>query len=161
MDFDSRRDYLVLAGDIISKGPHSLKVLDLARKIGAHCVRGNHEDRILIHYHDIQRKKNPQNDGGPSTPDVSFDDLERDEGADKRPLTKDRKLAKSLSKTQAEWLDACPLVMRAKSVPSMGELLIVHAGLVHGVDLENQVCSLPHPSSTQTLTPPNRIRLQS
>jgi hypothetical protein len=162
VDYNPQRDYLVLAGDMISKGPDSLKVLDMARKIGAHCVRGNHEDRILLHYHDLQRKKNRQKDDNRSDPDEHFDDSEREEGTGQASvMARERKLAKLLSEKQAEWLDACPLVVRAKGVPSMGELLVVHAGLVHGLSLENQVCTVPCPSSAQTLIPPNRIRLLS
>ncbi|RPB05142.1 Metallo-dependent phosphatase [Choiromyces venosus 120613-1] len=114
VSYDSERDYLILAGDIISKGPDSLAVLDLARKIGAHCVRGNHEDKILLHYHNIQRRKRGHH------------------------RAVERKLAKSLSKKQAKWLDACPLVVRAKKVPGLGQYYIVHAGLVHGIGLESQ-----------------------
>jgi hypothetical protein len=53
-------------------------------------------------------------------------------------LSVERKLAKSLSKKQAEWLDACPLVVRAEKVPGLGQYYIVHAGLVHGIGLRRQ-----------------------
>ncbi|PWW79027.1 Metallo-dependent phosphatase, partial [Tuber magnatum] len=122
VSYDSESDYLVLAGDIISKGPDSLAVLDLARKIGAHCVRGNHEDRILLHYHDIQRRKRKHHRASEAEPDLSVE----------------RKLAKLLSKKQAEWLDACPLVVRAEKIPGLGLCYVVHAGLVHGIELKSQ-----------------------
>ena len=164
-------DYLVLAGDIISKGPDSLTVLDLARKIGAHCVRGNHEDRILLHYHDIQRRKRkhhraleaeleplPESEEGKedddqkecdedyggdddgATEEGGVDNMELEVGEKESPsLSVERRLARSLSKKQAEWLDACPLVARARRVPGLGQYYIVHAGLVHGIELESQV----------------------
>ena len=46
--FDAKHDHLILAGDMISKGPDSPGVVDLAIKLGATGVRGNHEDRILV-----------------------------------------------------------------------------------------------------------------
>ncbi|CAO3569015.1 unnamed protein product [Mortierella alpina] len=45
--FDTKRDLLVLAGDLIAKGPQSLEVIDRARQLNAKCVRGNHEDKII------------------------------------------------------------------------------------------------------------------
>ena len=173
VSYDSESDYLVLAGDIISKGPDSLTVLDLARKIGAHCVRGNHEDRILLHYHDIQRRKrkhhkaleNPESEEGEreeendDQKEGDEDDDENDDGAaaegeefgnmgpevgekESPSLSVEKRLARSLSKKQAEWLDACPLVLRASKVPGLGQYYIVHAGLVHGIELESQVSTV-------------------
>ncbi|CUS09414.1 unnamed protein product [Tuber aestivum] len=149
ISYDSDSDYLVLAGDIISKGPDSLAVLDLARKIGAHCVRGNHEDRILLHYHDIQRRKRKHHRASEVEPESPPESEEEDEDEfgnmelevgekESRSLNVERKLAKSLSKKQAEWLDACPLVVRAEKVPGLGRYYIVHAGLVHGIELKSQ-----------------------
>jgi hypothetical protein len=40
-------DRLVFAGDLVARGPDSLGVLELVRRIGALAIRGNHEDRIL------------------------------------------------------------------------------------------------------------------
>src|ERR1700744_6498091 len=48
LDFDKERDHLIFTGDMIFKGPDSLGVVDLARDLGASCVRGNHEDRTLL-----------------------------------------------------------------------------------------------------------------
>jgi hypothetical protein len=174
VSFNPESDYLVLAGDIISKGPDSLTVLDLARKIGAHCVRGNHEDRILLHYHDIQRRKRKHHkaleaeleslpepgegkedddqeecdgdgdgDDDGAAEEEGFGNMELEAGEKESPsLSVERRLAKSLSKKQAEWLDACPLVVRARKVPGLGQYYIVHAGLVHGIDLESQVYTI-------------------
>ena len=166
VSYDSESDYLVLAGDIISKGPDSLAVLDLARKIGAHCVRGNHEDRILLHYHDIQRRKRKHHRASEAEPESLPEREEEEEGEEGGEDAEDaeeeefgsmelevdekgvpgmsveRKLAKSLSKKQAEWLDACPLVVRAEKIPGLGQYYIVHAGLVHGIELKGQVSAI-------------------
>ncbi|KAF9100749.1 hypothetical protein BGX27_000262 [Mortierella sp. AM989] len=45
--FNPSKDTIVLAGDIVAKGPHSLKVIDRAIKLDAKCVRGNHDDKVI------------------------------------------------------------------------------------------------------------------
>jgi diadenosine tetraphosphatase ApaH/serine/threonine PP2A family protein phosphatase len=43
----TRNDRLVLLGDLVNRGPDSLKVLDLARAYRVTCLLGNHELRLL------------------------------------------------------------------------------------------------------------------
>ena len=40
-------DRVVLLGDIVNRGPDTLKVIDLARASGCACLLGNHELRLL------------------------------------------------------------------------------------------------------------------
>lgn len=40
-------DTLILAGDLIAKGPDSPGVLRRAMELGAKCVRGNHDDKVV------------------------------------------------------------------------------------------------------------------
>jgi len=40
-------DRLVFVGDLVARGPDSLGVVALARRLGATVVRGNHEERVL------------------------------------------------------------------------------------------------------------------
>ena len=47
--FDPSRMTLVLAGDIVNKGPKSCEAVSLARRHGAWAVRGNHESAVLFH----------------------------------------------------------------------------------------------------------------
>ncbi|KAL7270187.1 hypothetical protein RUND412_007115 [Rhizina undulata] len=177
LTFNHKRDHLVLAGDLVSKGPHSLKVLDLARNYGASCVRGNHDDRVMLHYHEIQEKRKtkhgikfseagfgPTDDAHESRdPDSDMDlDVEDDDNSDdeeylaaleddgldedgeevgaegKHRIKEERKLARSMTKEQAMWLDSCPLILRARHVRGLGEVAVVHAGLVEGVELKDQ-----------------------
>lgn len=161
VDYDPKTDYLVFSGDLISKGPDSLKVVDLARKYSAGCVRGNHEDRVLLHWHDLERKKRARkgrkgrkhtrasmvidefdnmelDDTEEDTPEVANTDTEEEDEFMTDRIISERRLAKSLSHKQAAWLDACPLVLRIKDVSHLGQVDIVHAGLVHGVHLEDQ-----------------------
>jgi bis(5'-nucleosyl)-tetraphosphatase (symmetrical) len=46
--FDPARDELVLAGDLINRGPDSLATLRLRRELGARAVIGNHEVYALL-----------------------------------------------------------------------------------------------------------------
>lgn len=45
--FDRRRHQLALCGDLINRGPDSAGVLELARRLGAIAVLGNHEVSLL------------------------------------------------------------------------------------------------------------------
>lgn len=43
ISFDEKEDRLIFVGDLINKGPHSLKVLDFVVRNDYECVLGNHE----------------------------------------------------------------------------------------------------------------------
>lgn len=45
----TKKDTLVLLGDLVNRGPNSRGVLDLAKKLKAICLLGNHELRLLEH----------------------------------------------------------------------------------------------------------------
>ncbi|KAF9159798.1 hypothetical protein BGX21_003068 [Mortierella sp. AD011] len=45
--FDSSKDRIILAGDMVAKGPQSLELIDRAMELGALCVRGNHDDKVI------------------------------------------------------------------------------------------------------------------
>lgn len=47
----TKKDRLILVGDLVNRGPDSCKVLDLARKHDAIALLGNHERRLLEAYH--------------------------------------------------------------------------------------------------------------
>lgn len=42
-------DTLILLGDLVNRGPNSRRVLDIAKKLDAICLLGNHELRLLEH----------------------------------------------------------------------------------------------------------------
>lgn len=48
VEFNKSTDHLVLAGDMVTKGPDSRGVVQLAMDLNASAVRGNHEDRVLL-----------------------------------------------------------------------------------------------------------------
>ncbi|KAI0204047.1 Metallo-dependent phosphatase [Astrocystis sublimbata] len=50
-------DTVVFVGDMVNKGPDSAGVVDLAMRIGAYGVRGNHEEKVLRAWEALERKK--------------------------------------------------------------------------------------------------------
>jgi len=135
ISFDKNVDHLVLAGDMISKGPDSLGVIDLARNIGASCVRGNHEDRVLLVYAELNAKRVPL--PGPEEP-VLLENDEMEEESFSHGDYRDRALAKKLSHQQASWLKQCPVILKIGNVKGMNEVVVVHGGLVPGISLAKQ-----------------------
>lgn len=132
-------DHLIFTGDIINKGPDSGGVVDLARELQASSVRGNHEDRILLQRQDIQQHEV-----------AASQDLVGTEGRGEEFFSakelKERELARSLTEEQAQWLNACPVILNVGQVQGMGQVVVVHAGLVPGIELEKQ-----DPSTVMTM----------
>lgn len=120
--FNTSTDHLIFTGDLIEKGPDSLGVVDLAREYKASSVRGNHEDRVLTLRHEMLAS------------DITDDSSDAAHPQD----AKSRALARQLSTEQAAWLDACPVILNVGQVTGMGQVVVVHGGLVPGVDLDNQ-----------------------
>lgn len=59
-EYKAGEDHVVLLGDMISKGPDSIGVLEYAMAINASCVRGNHEDEILRAYAKLHHLPKPK-----------------------------------------------------------------------------------------------------
>lgn len=153
IDFSPASDHVILAGDMVAKGPDSVGVIDFARQINASCVRGNHDDRVLAAYENEHPSSRIQSfDLAQDSDDEDDDDDDEDgdsssgrEGgkAAARPSTeeirkKDRKLARKFTEDQVTWMAACPLIIDAGPIPSFGHLLVVHGGLVPGLELDQQ-----------------------
>jgi hypothetical protein len=47
VQFQPSNDTLIMAGDLIYRGHNSIGVLERARELGAFCVRGNHDDKVI------------------------------------------------------------------------------------------------------------------
>ncbi|KAK6528196.1 hypothetical protein TWF281_009445 [Arthrobotrys megalospora] len=47
-------------------------------------------------------------------------------------------LAKSLKPHHAAFIDACPLILKLNNVSNLGDVAVVHAGMMPGVELEHQ-----------------------
>ncbi len=90
-------------------------------------MRGNHEDRILRLRRSMRTTPSPQW----QIPNVSSP-------GKSPPSPQNVSLAQSLTDAQVCWLEACPVILRLGKVEGMGEVVVVHAGLVPGVSLEEQ-----------------------
>ncbi|KAK4162471.1 Metallo-dependent phosphatase-like protein [Cladorrhinum sp. PSN259] len=157
------RDQLVFVGDMITRGPDSRGVVDLAMKVGASAVRGNHEDRVLAAARGMKKLdrnewtaqdlsgENQYHSSEEESPDPDTADPEALNRKKKHKSKDDhaRKIAKSLSRSQLRWLESLPIILRlghfpftATASPSppwdAGTIVVVHGGLVPGVKLESQ-----------------------
>ena len=126
VSFSPTDDHLIFTGDLINKGPDSAGVVDLARQYSASCVRGNHEDRVLLLRNDIVKTNTM--DGPAEGDDRIYSSREMSE----------RALARSLNDEQAQWLGSCPVILDVGFIAGMGQVVVVHGGLVPGVELERQ-----------------------
>lgn len=125
--FVEGEDHLVLAGDMVSKGPDSAGVVDLAVRLGATGVRGNHEERVIVAQAALEGKESANAETGGE--DVG--------GLEKRE-NKDKELIKELGRRRIKWLKECPVILRVGKIGGMGQVVVVHAGLAPGVELEMQ-----------------------
>ena len=102
-------DHFIFVGDMINKGPKNMETMAFIRSLSnASFVRGNHEDATLHSY--FQRKR-----------DASF-----------KPHMQ---WTDQLTQSDAQWLVDLPFTL---TLPNQGHAIIVHAGLVPGVPLNEQ-----------------------
>lgn len=143
--YNNHTDHIVFAGDLVSKGPDSAGVVDFAANNSASCVRGNHEDRILLAHRDLNTHRvslpGPDEYKGkpepkPPSGDPGLDNLDEESFSHGDYI--DRKFAKSLTSEQASYLVSCPLILDIGHLPGLGRTTVVHAGLIAGVELQNQ-----------------------
>jgi len=104
-------DQVIFVGDLVARGPDTPRVLRIVRELNAPCVRGNHEHRI-VHAHQAKLKGERGPRLGPSHYAL-LGDLQEEDWA---------------------FLDALPLSLE---FPSHG-IRVVHAGVVPGVELQEQ-----------------------
>ena len=152
VQYEARTDHLVFAGDFISKGPSSPAVIDIAMSAHASCVRGNHEDRVLLTYRDLyshrltqeqREQKTPSSPAAGMPQDMRQNDRE-DEGENPKEDSYsnsdsvDRRLAEAFTKRQIDYMASCPVILNLGQIRGLGDVHVVHAGLVPGVRLERQ-----------------------
>ena len=154
-------DHLIFAGDMVTKGPDSKGVIQLAMELGASAVRGNHEDKVLAAARELRRLSvDDQSRIGPR-PDGQGDEaaelangsraVEGDGGNDQEVDANDRKtgnarrIALSLTRAQLAWIRSLPIILRIGHIPgavaapwSTSTLTVAHGGLVPGIKLEKQ-----------------------
>jgi Calcineurin-like phosphoesterase len=134
VSFNQDSDYLVLAGDMIFKGPDSNGVIELLKSLGGTCVRGNHEDRTILAYASMHSSLIPL-PGPDEDPARTEDDLSEESFS--HGDYKHRNLAKELGYDQIKYLQQCPVILHVGKIAGQ-DYVIVHAGLTPGVSLEKQ-----------------------
>jgi diadenosine tetraphosphatase ApaH/serine/threonine PP2A family protein phosphatase len=113
-----RGDALVLAGDLVAKGPDSRGVIQLAREEGALAVLGNHDDHVLRARAVARGEVDPPRKG---------------------IRLEHQKVADSLGPADWAYLEAMPLYLRLGAErPGDADTVVLHAGAVPDVDLEKQ-----------------------
>ncbi|KAK3489355.1 Metallo-dependent phosphatase [Neurospora hispaniola] len=164
ISFDNTTDHLILAGDLVTKGPDSKGLVQFARDIGASAVRGNHDDKVLEAAKWLGRIKQGKKEWGKTENEgdsVREDDEEMSEeeeakdsveisGRRRRKKPKGVKpehiaVARSLTLSQLHWLASRPIILRvghlsgAKTAPwNAKEVVVVHGGLIPSLPLEKQ-----------------------
>lgn len=109
---------LVLAGDLVAKGPDSQGVVQLAREAGAEAVLGNHDDHVL-RARAVARGELP----APS----------------KGVRAEHQRVADELTRPDWKYLETLPLFLRLGPEQAGGaDTVVVHAGAVPGVPFDEQ-----------------------
>ena len=105
---------LILAGDLCAKGPDSQGVVQLARESGFLAVLGNHDAHVL-RVRDVAAGRVPRR------PD------------ERAPKPEHQQVVDTLRAEDWTFLEALPLML-----PLQPSTLVVHAGVVPGVPLDQQ-----------------------
>lgn len=112
----SSKDRLILAGDLVDRGPDSVGVVRRARELGAECVLGNH-DHKHVRWDNWEAKVAS---GEAKTNPMKFDDSKK-------------AIYASMSREDLDWLKGLPRIIRID-----GARAVVHGGLVPNRDLDRQ-----------------------
>ncbi|KAI8374261.1 Metallo-dependent phosphatase-like protein [Radiomyces spectabilis] len=149
--YNSQDDLLILAGDLVDRGPDSLGVIRRAQELGALCVRGNHDDKVVrLKTFELQNGQAALQSGKGTMP----------EGPVADPLkfsNHHAAIALAMSQEEYNYLAACPMILR---LPWLSNSVVVHGGLDPTKDLESQdpysvmnmrdiADGVPNPSSDQ------------
>jgi bis(5'-nucleosyl)-tetraphosphatase (symmetrical) len=130
----SRGDRVIFVGDLLNKGPRSSGVVQYAMDINATSVRGNHEDKVLRVWAGAEgarlKAEAEGNDG-----DKAYKAFKDGLGAGKQ---KALETAESLTPEQRTWLAALPVALRLGDLPGLGDVAVVHGGMVPGISLDEQ-----------------------
>ncbi|OAQ35382.1 Metallo-dependent phosphatase [Linnemannia elongata AG-77] len=157
-----QRDTLVLAGDIVAKGPQSLKVVDRLIELQAKCVRGNHDD-VVIRWRGFLDSVNAaileEYEASSAFVDVMEAEAETEAEAQaiesmnafflqrgiNIPSDLDRRsehyqIARAMTTEQYNYLRQCPLILTIPKEISVNHIPVhvVHAGIDPTRDILNQ-----------------------
>ena len=104
-------DCVVFLGDLVSKGPDSLGVVQMAREIGAIGIRGNHDFEVVRWHQAIM--------AGAEPPIIGSEHYN---------------IASQLSSADLKWMYSMPWYLNSPDLNA----LFVHAGFVSGIRLKKQ-----------------------
>jgi len=119
-------DHIVFLGDLVSKGPHSSKVVKLAMDLGASAVIGNHDYELLTWMGYVRPLEAEDEEKKP-----------KDKSTDQLVIGSKEEIAKTFNPKAAEWMLKCPYILRVGEVDGE-ELVAVHGGLLPGTSLKDQ-----------------------
>ena len=117
VNFQQDEDRLILAGDLVDRGPDSVGVVRYAMAIGAEAVAGNHDDKLLRRRKHVMRAQRDKNYKIPMRPD------QEQEG-----------IIAALTQREGEWLAGLPTYIE---LPDFNAL-VLHAGVVPGKHVSYQ-----------------------
>ncbi|KAI9320766.1 Metallo-dependent phosphatase-like protein [Dichotomocladium elegans] len=118
-------DRIILAGDMVAKGPDSIGVLRRARKLKMWCVRGNHDDKVVRLATYVRQVP------------LSQRKLEVPEGPVYDPLLLDDShmtIVANMTDDDYNFLKSCPMMLGIPTIKS----LFVHAGVNPNIPLDQQ-----------------------
>ncbi|CAO3572829.1 unnamed protein product [Mortierella alpina] len=150
LEYDPAKDKVILAGDLVAKGEKSLEVLDQAQKMGALCVRGNHDDEVLRWrgYLDSLKKTTkpakPETEVKAEEPEDPAEDaaveLPKSVPEDLIPGSEHEMLARKMTAAQYKYLSSCPLILSLPDTlsPRKAAVYVMHAGVDPALSFEEQ-----------------------
>lgn len=122
--YNKKRDQLLVLGDFITKGPHSLKVLQYLIDNDISCIMGNHEYYVLQNYAKYHGLPQPHFVNGTSLPFNAFGSFNDDP---------EFLLAKKLRPKHVEYINNCPVMRELGIVPLHSKKNLGKTGHVEGV----------------------------
>ncbi|KAF9977641.1 hypothetical protein BGZ73_005357 [Actinomortierella ambigua] len=156
--FNSKNDRLIVAGDVVAKGPQSLEVIDRLASLGAKCVRGNHDDKVLRwkgYLNSLSAKEQFElevdsamrpmvDENSPAydadVPNVQPQAQKRTIPADLVENSQHHQIAKKMTDKQYKYLVKCPLILTLPKELSVHKraIHVAHAGIDPRRDIKNQ-----------------------
>ena len=130
----SRGDRVIFVGDLINKGPKSSGVVQYAMDINAVSARGNHEDKVLRVWAGAEEARIRAEAEGKDG-DQAYAAFRDALGSGKQ---KALETAESLTPEQRAWLSALPVALRLGDLPGLGDVAVVHGGMVPGISVDEQ-----------------------
>ncbi|KAF9412651.1 hypothetical protein BGZ94_000972 [Podila epigama] len=159
--YDASKDQLILAGDLVAKGPESLKVIDKARALDAKCVRGNHDDKVLrwrgylnslspsqLNALEVDSTTRPDVDDIETLPEYDPERPELRPWSQLQSIPSDlvensehHRIAKAMTPEQYKYLLSCPLILALPKELSVRKVpvYVLHAGIDPYSTLDGQL----------------------